>query len=935
MAASKIMHDVFVSFRGTDTRSDFLSHLRESLEDKQIVTYVDDKLKEGNDISSSLLTAIEQSEISLIIFSHDYASSNWCLDELVKIMECRRQNGQIAIPIFYKVDPSWVRHQLGSYHDALVNHQIRFAHKVQIWRDVLKEAANLSGFHYSTSSEFRDEAELVKEIVKRVSQRLNQTCQGDLQGLVNHEAIARLESLLCMESDAVTITGVWGMGGIGKTTLATAVFNRLCDGFEGFCFLNNVRERAQKYGIDHLKTELLSKLLKEQDASQYVTPGGINNFAKRRLSRTKVLVVLDDVDDSVQMADICGGHAWFGPGSRIIVTTRDKHVLVKEDADHIHVVEALNSDESLRLFNMNAFKQHCTVKAEQVELSKRVLNYCKGLPLALKILGSFLKGKTQLEWESELAKLEKMPDGKIQSVLRLSYNDLDRNDGNIFLDLACFFDPNTEEEQLKFILDCCGYTATIGLTNLRNKALISISNGCVSMHDLIREMGREIVHEESPKDPAKRSRLWDARDIYEVLKNNKGSEVIESITLNMAEIETISLQPGTFERMPALKLFRFHTSESTNKLLAPQGITSMSNELRYFQWDRCPLKSLPPSLSIEKIVEFIAPNSELQTLWEDKQNPVNLRKVEIDGSSSLIQLPDLSKASKLTEVSISGCNSLHQFPSFAVSSQKLKYLDHSNCRSLESTEELPPSVVSITARNCFSLQTVSVSALDSVAPEEQFEDINLNYTNCIYLDENSTKNITEHAYNKLKQALAATPTFATKTRLEDSDKFFGWWKADKHNHPKLNILSGANLDWFRYRNPQNGAVTIDVVPGDCLLGFIFFIVFPAYNGSYEVEATSVSYEYCVEVSDGPSFSYESYSMVGEIIWFHTDYAWYDGQCCRDMMKVMGESSKTIQLKLSFKFLYSRLVLSQPIEEDDDQQVQNWGVHPIYASDVLN
>ncbi|MED6136420.1 hypothetical protein PIB30_056011 [Stylosanthes scabra] len=257
MAASKIMYDVFLSFRGTDTRIGFLSHLFKALEDKHIETYVDYKLREGTEISSSLFTAIQQSEIALIIFSQDYASSKWCLEELATIMECRRQNGQIAIPIFYKVDPSWVRHQRGSYHDAFINHQIRFAHKVQIWRDVLKEAANLSGFR-SPSSKFRDDAELVEEIVKRVSQRLNQTCQGDLQGLVNHEPIAKLESLLCMESEAVTIIGLWGMGGIGKTTLATAVFNRLCDGFEGVCFLKNVRESAQKYGIDPLKNFFLN-----------------------------------------------------------------------------------------------------------------------------------------------------------------------------------------------------------------------------------------------------------------------------------------------------------------------------------------------------------------------------------------------------------------------------------------------------------------------------------------------------------------------------------------------------------------------------------------------------------------------------------------------------------------------------------------------------
>ncbi|XP_072081827.1 disease resistance protein RUN1 isoform X1 [Arachis hypogaea] len=943
-ASSEIIkYDVFLSFRGTDTRCSFLSHLRKALEDAHVKTYVDYMLREGTEISHSLLAAIEQSEIALIIFSQDYASSKWCLEELAKIMECSKQNGQIVIPIFHNVDPLWVRHQKESYHHALANHEVRFADRVQIWRDALKEAANLSGF--DSQSRFKDDAHLVGEIVKRVLQRLNQSPQGDLQGLVGiHGPIEKLVSL-CTESEAVII-GLWGMGGVGKTTLATAVFNRLCDGFEGFCFLKNVRERAEKYGIDHLKTELLSKLLKE-DATPFVTPGGITNFAKKRLSRTKVLVVLDDVNDSDQMEDLCGGHTRFGASSRIIVTTRDKHVLLRADADHIHQVKTLNSDDSLQLFSLNAFKQNCIIKAEQVELSKRVLNYCKGLPLAIKILGSFLKGKTQQEWESELAKLEKMPDEKIQSILRLSYNELDRNDRNIFLELACFFDRNTEEEQIKSLLDRCGYTTTIGLTNLCNKALISISNDCVSMHDLIREMGREIVRGECLDDPGKRSRLWHSYDTYEVLKYNKGTQAIQSITLNMSEIDMIRLHPETFERMPELKLVRFHSSNSKNKLCAPEGITSLPKKLRYFHWDGFPLKSLPSSFGAERFVEIIMPNSGLQTLWEGEQNLVNLRKVDLDGSSSLMELPDLSKASNLREVSISGCKSLRQVPPSAVCSQKLKYLKVSNCESLESIAELPASVVCVIARNCRSLHTVSLSALDSMAKEpiqqQQFEDITFNFTNCNKLRRNSKKSIMEHAYGRLKRPLAAAPTCATTAWLDKEDKHpFRYLSGKQHNHPKLNVLSGAAPEWFRYKNPQRGAVTLDVAPGDNLLGFIFWIIFPAYYGSHEVQATSVSYKYRVKVMHGPSFSYDGYWFLGENIWLNDSYFWYDGQCCIDMIKVMEENTDTnnnnsIQLMVSFQFFYTRLVLSYryPIEEDVNKEIEDWAVHPIYASDVRN
>ncbi|RDX98787.1 Disease resistance protein RPP4, partial [Mucuna pruriens] len=111
-------YDVFVSFRGADIRQDFLSHLIKEFSRKQIAAFVDYKILKGDELSEALLAAIEGSVISLIIFSQNYASSRWCLLELVKIVQCRKEDGQIVLPIFYRVDPSHVRHQKGTYGDA-------------------------------------------------------------------------------------------------------------------------------------------------------------------------------------------------------------------------------------------------------------------------------------------------------------------------------------------------------------------------------------------------------------------------------------------------------------------------------------------------------------------------------------------------------------------------------------------------------------------------------------------------------------------------------------------------------------------------------------------------------------------------------------------------------------------------------------------------
>ncbi|MED6138878.1 hypothetical protein PIB30_078695 [Stylosanthes scabra] len=123
----RIKHDVFVSFRGEDIRTSFLSHLHKELHRNQIDFFVDDqKIHPGDEISSTLLQAIEGSFISLVIFSENYASSAWCLNELVKIIECMKQHQRIVIPVFYNVLPSDVRHQNNSFKEAFHKHQHRF-----------------------------------------------------------------------------------------------------------------------------------------------------------------------------------------------------------------------------------------------------------------------------------------------------------------------------------------------------------------------------------------------------------------------------------------------------------------------------------------------------------------------------------------------------------------------------------------------------------------------------------------------------------------------------------------------------------------------------------------------------------------------------------------------------------------------------------------
>ncbi len=143
--------DVFLNFRGVDTRKGFTDHLYAALQRKGIITFKDEeKLKRGRPISSELLKAIEESRFAIVIFSRNYASSTWCLDELTKIVRCMKEMRMTVYPVFYNVDPSDVRKQIGTFEKTFVEHEECFKEnieKVETWRGALREVADISGWH--------------------------------------------------------------------------------------------------------------------------------------------------------------------------------------------------------------------------------------------------------------------------------------------------------------------------------------------------------------------------------------------------------------------------------------------------------------------------------------------------------------------------------------------------------------------------------------------------------------------------------------------------------------------------------------------------------------------------------------------------------------------------------------------------------------------
>ncbi|KAK2644009.1 hypothetical protein Ddye_019204 [Dipteronia dyeriana] len=684
-------YDVFLSFRGEDTRNTFTSHLYAALCRSKIETFIDDsEVRTGDEISSSLSIAIRSSSLSIIIFSKHYASSTWCLNELLEILECNKTRGHIILPIFYHVSPSEIRKQTGTYGEAFAIHEERFKEtkdKVQNWRTALEKVTGLSG---TVINHDRLESKFIDEIIQDVSLKLKRTTSGDYldPGLVGITSrIERVETLLCIGMEDFRIIGIWGMGGIGKSTIAKAIFHRIAWQFESVCFLTDVKNEAKK-GLQHLQETFLFKIFGEQNLY-------MDTFMVSKLSRKKILVVLDDVDDSEHL-EVLADQNYFGLGSRIIVTSRDRQVLYSIGGDKLELykVEGLNDRESLQLFNEKAFKQSFSPE-DYMELPRKFVCYCGGNPLALQVLGGSLFRKSMPQWNSLLDKLKKCPNLKIQEVLRISYDGLEFEEQQIFLFIACFFKEEDLDRVIN-ILDCCEYSTEHGINVLLDKCLLTITKNRLMMHDLIQEMGHGIVIQESPKEPSKRSRLWDPRDIRNLFERYMGISEVESISLNLSQISELYLSPGAFTRMPRLKLLKFSDirHKEMNKVKIRKGILeSLPDDLRYLCWHRYPSKSLPFKFNPNHLVELDMSYSNLQHLWKDTKDLGNLRLIDLQGCEQLIEVPDLSGAPNLHFMYLDGCSNLTKFPKI---SRSVKELDLSST----AVEEIP------SLRHLTSLETL-------------------------------------------------------------------------------------------------------------------------------------------------------------------------------------------------------------------------------------
>ncbi|CAN6575406.1 unnamed protein product [Malus baccata var. baccata] len=484
------LYEVFISFRGKDTRKNFTGHLHEALTKAGINAFIDDELRRGEDITTELVRAIQGSRISIIVFSRRYSDSCWCLEELVKIMECRRTLGQLVLPIFYDVDPSHVRKQTGSFAQSFLKHTDE--KKVERWRAALTEASNLSGWDLRNTFGGH-EAKFIRMITNDVTTKLHNKYFDIVPYQVGIDTrVLDISNYLGIgDSYDVRVIGISGMGGIGKTTIAKAIYNRFYERFEGKSFLEKVREKK----LEKLQKQLLFDILQTKIKVSSVAAG--TALIRERFRHLKVLVIVDDVDDVKQLHELTGNCHYFGPGSRIIITTRNKRVLKEFSVDKIYRAKVMDQEEALELLSWHAFRSS-SCPSQYLGLEREVVNYCGGLPLALEVLGSTLFKRSVDEWRSILDELKMIPRGEIQAQLKISYDGLNDN------------------------------------------------------------YKRDIVHAENPNFPGERSRLWHPDDVNDVLIDKSGTEKIEGLALNLPSLEKTNFSTKAFRNMKRLRLLQLN-----------------------------------------------------------------------------------------------------------------------------------------------------------------------------------------------------------------------------------------------------------------------------------------------------------------------------------------------------------------------------------------
>ncbi|XP_076949452.1 disease resistance protein RPV1-like isoform X2 [Bidens hawaiensis] len=464
------------------------------------------------------------------------------------------------------------------------------------------------------------ETKFIADIVNTIGNKLGLKLVSSPPHLTGMDTRAEDINLWLKNKHDDQVLTICGLAGSGKTTLAKYIYDSNMLKFESSSFLEDIGKICeQTYGLCALQEQLLSDILEDKRKELDVT--SYKSQIEKALQNKRVLIVLDDIDKTEQIEALLGMET-INTESKIIITSRLQNIKTWFGSRYRrykeHELELLNEHESLALLSWHAFGSKIPNEGFK-ELALKAAQYCKGNPLALKLLGSlFVNAKDSRKrnnieyWMSTLNLLESKPDYRIEGILRMSYEYLPFiTYRELFLHIACFFIGEDEDYVVKILEP--DYCATAGIVTLINRCLLTVSpSKKLMMHGLFIEMARRMVLDESPANPAKRSRVWSNEDSYTLLRQGIGSETIEGLALDMRMVNEEKLNmPMAFDadslaKMDNLKLLQLNYVELSGSY------DDFPEDLRWLCWHGFPLRTLPFELFMGNLVAIDMSYSKLE-----------------------------------------------------------------------------------------------------------------------------------------------------------------------------------------------------------------------------------------------------------------------------------------------------------------------------------
>ncbi|WVZ50827.1 LOW QUALITY PROTEIN: hypothetical protein U9M48_002049 [Paspalum notatum var. saurae] len=299
------------------------------------------------------------------------------------------------------------------------------------------------------------------------------------------------------DTQQVQVISVWGMGGLGKTTLINSVYQsqKLSDNFEKCAFVTIMRPfnlpeflrslaEQLKEGSSK-KKELLENSVSSNKSIALMRIDKLTEQLRGLLENNTSLIILDDLSD-ISEWDLIKPRLFplLEKMSRIIVTTRKENVAnhCSGEVKNVHNLLVLESEDALHLFSLKVSGKDTDLLKKNPELAKeaeRILKKCGGLPLAIVVIGGFLANRPQTleEWrqlnDNISAELEMNPElGMIRTVLEKSYDGLPYHLKSCFLYLSIF----SEDQIISRKRLVCRWVAEGYSTKKHGKSAIEIAD---------------------------------------------------------------------------------------------------------------------------------------------------------------------------------------------------------------------------------------------------------------------------------------------------------------------------------------------------------------------------------------------------------------------------------------------------------------------------